>query len=242
MTTVAGDDHGHAASHERVHIKVLHVPDCVLLDGVLAVIDRSLTATGISAGIEEVVGDFASPTVLVDGADVTGRAVTAGAACRLDVPSEAQVRAALVRRTQCQESSMSGDVRDGEVRPSRIPLACSPPRLAADTPAKRLADRVLPKGVGQWIYFALVAVGAGVVPGLLPLRPSLGVALAATVAASWWCLVNFWRCREAHCMVSGIGWAGLAALEIVEVALGRELSLRQRRPGLPRGPGPGPRL
>jgi hypothetical protein len=51
---------------------------------------------------------------------------------------------------------------------------------------------VLPKGIAQWVYFAIVAAGVSVAP-TLPLRPGLGLALAATTAASWWCLVNFWR-------------------------------------------------
>lgn len=115
---------------------------------------------------------------------------------------------------------MSDEVRDGETRTSRIPLVCSPPRLTADTPAKRFADRLLPKGIGQWIFFAAVAVGVGTAPAL-PLRPGLVLALASTIAASSWCLVNFWRCREAHCVVSGVGWAALAALEVVELAVDR---------------------
>ena len=42
------------------------------------------------------------------------------------------------------------------------------------------------------------------------------------VASAYW-LLNFWRCREAHCIVSGIGWAALGVLEITEIALGRSL-------------------
>lgn len=110
-------------------------------------------------------------------------------------------------------------MRDSAPRASRIPLVCPPPRLAADTPAKRIADRLLPKGLGQCIFFAAVAIGVWA-PGL-PTQPAVAVSLVATVAASSWCLVNFWRCREAHCVVSGIGWAALAVVEIVELALNR---------------------
>lgn len=115
---------------------------------------------------------------------------------------------------------MTGGRDDTQARLARLPLVCPPPRLTADTRAKRVADRVLPRGVWQWLYFAAVAVGVAAAPAL-PLRSGLGLALAATVAASWWCLVNFWRCREAHCVVSGLGWAALAALEVVELALSR---------------------
>ena len=46
----------------------------------------------------------------------------------------------------------------------------------------------------------------------------------ATLAASAWCLVNFWRCREAHCVVTGTGWLLLAGLEAVELTLGSSLT------------------
>ena len=53
----------------------------------------------------------------------------------------------------------------------------------------------------------------------------LALDLAATVAASVWCLVNFWRCREVHCIVTGAGWAALAVLIAVELAAGRSFVL-----------------
>src|SRR5690242_11518268 len=49
--------------------------------------------------------------------------------------------------------------------------------------------------------------------------------LVATVAASVWCLVNFWRCREAHCIATGTGWAALAVLIAIELAAGRSFVL-----------------
>jgi hypothetical protein len=69
---------------------------------------------------------------------------------------------------------MSCDPDDSCARSSRIPLVCSPPRLEADTRAKRLVDRLLLRGTG---------------------------------------------CREAHCVVSGVGWALLAVVEIAWRAL-----------------------
>ncbi|MGH7609470.1 MAG: hypothetical protein ACREOD_05955 [Candidatus Dormibacteria bacterium] len=105
---------------------------------------------------------------------------------------------------------------------SLVPLACSPPRLAADTRGKRIIDRLQPTGVGQWVFFAVVAVSVSVAPSL-PVRPGLAVDLVATVAASAWCLGNFWRCREAHCIVTGLGWAALAGLEVAEIVLGHSI-------------------
>jgi hypothetical protein len=45
--------------------------------------------------VTERVGDFPSPTVLVDGTDVMGQPPRSGASCRLDVPTEDRVLAAL---------------------------------------------------------------------------------------------------------------------------------------------------
>ncbi|HVA42272.1 MAG TPA: hypothetical protein VNF50_02200 [Acidimicrobiales bacterium] len=99
---------------------------------------------------------------------------------------------------------------------------CSPVRLASDSSFKRLAGRLLPTGVGQWIFFGLVFVAVSLAPNLSR-RPGLALAAVATLAGSTWCLVNFWRCREAHCIVSGLGWAGLGAFGLLETGLGHSL-------------------
>lgn len=103
-----------------------------------------------------------------------------------------------------------------------IPLTCSPPRLPASTRMMRLADRIQPTGNWQWLYFAAVAVAISVAPSL-PLRAGLLVDAAAMFAGSGWCLVNLWRCREAHCLVTGVGWAALLVLVVVELAMGRSV-------------------
>jgi hypothetical protein len=107
-------------------------------------------------------------------------------------------------------------------RSCAVRLGCSPPRLANDSAGKRLADRLLPTGWGRWAFFATVAVGVSVAPHLAA-RPALGLSGFVTLAAGAWCLVNFWRCREAHCLVSGPGWVALALFEFVELGLGRSL-------------------
>ena len=62
---------------------------------VRALIHRAFIASGIEGTIEEVVGDHPSPTVLVNGVDVTGRSYESGAACRLDLPTDVQLGDAL---------------------------------------------------------------------------------------------------------------------------------------------------
>lgn len=105
MTAAVGNEHGHPPSLAKVHIEVLHVPNCARLNHARALIDRALAATRITATVEETAGDFPSPTVRVDGADVTGRRFEPGAACRLDLPTDAQLRAALTDAAQRLGSS-----------------------------------------------------------------------------------------------------------------------------------------
>jgi len=99
---------------------------------------------------------------------------------------------------------------------------CSPPHLAGDTRAKRVVDRVLPTGVRRWVFFGAIAVGISAATSL-PLLPGLALGATVTLLASTYCLLNFWRCREAHCIVTGIGWAALAVFETAEIALGHSL-------------------
>ena len=95
--TTSFSEPGHATTHAAVRIEVLHVPNCARLGRVRGLIDRALVATGINGTIEEVVGDHHSPTVLVNGVDVTGRSAQPGAACRLDLPTDLQLNDALMR-------------------------------------------------------------------------------------------------------------------------------------------------
>ena len=104
-----------------------------------------------------------------------------------------------------------------------IPLTCSPPRLRADTRLARFADWIQPRGAWQYVYFAAVAIAIGIAPSL-PTRAGLLLDAAATFAGSAWCLVNLWRCREAHCLVTGFGWAALFVVEVAELAIGRSVT------------------
>lgn len=103
-----------------------------------------------------------------------------------------------------------------------MPLTCSPPRLPADTAAKHLVDRLQPTGTSQWLFFAVVGALVVAAP-FLPTRPGLAVGAVASLAGSAWCLANFWRCREAHCIITGGGWAALLALQLVELGMGRSV-------------------
>jgi len=60
-------------------------------------VEDCLRKTHIHVIVEELVGDYNSPTLLVNGFDVTGQPLAAEgqAACRLDLPSEEQILAAI---------------------------------------------------------------------------------------------------------------------------------------------------
>jgi hypothetical protein len=81
----------------RLVVQILHVPDCPLLPSARRAVDRAAASLGAHVHVDEVEGAFPSPSVLVDGKDVTGTSITGGAQCRLDVPTDEQIRVALQR-------------------------------------------------------------------------------------------------------------------------------------------------
>jgi hypothetical protein len=99
----------------------------------------------------------------------------------------------------------------------------SPPRFPADTAFKRLVDRVQPRtGVGLLAFFAAVVVLLNV-GQLLPRRADLATVGLAALLAGAWCALNFWRCRHAHCALTGVGWLALAVFTFAEAAVGRSV-------------------
>lgn len=99
----------------------------------------------------------------------------------------------------------------------------SPDNLPAESPWARLVDRLLPRTGIPCLLFA-----AGIV-GLLSLAPHLSVRAGladdgvAFLLAGSWCGLNFWRCRQAHCLINGCGWIGLGVLALAEAGIGRSL-------------------
>jgi hypothetical protein len=101
--------------------------------------------------------------------------------------------------------------------------AWSPPPLDADTPLKRWVDRLLPRtgAAALLFWFGFIAV-VNIAPHL-PGRGGLLVLGIATLIGGGWCSLNFWRCRHAHCLVTGGGWLALSLFSLVEAGLGRSL-------------------
>ena len=85
------------AVHQR-HVQVLQVPGCPVVGGLLDLVRGAGADAGVRVAVQVLVGDYPSPTLVVDGLDVaTGRAVAATTCCRLDLPTRRQIVDALVR-------------------------------------------------------------------------------------------------------------------------------------------------
>jgi hypothetical protein len=79
-------------------VEVVHERDCPLVDQAVERVRFYRSTSGTDAVIVVREGELASPTVLVDGLDVvTGRPPVATVACRLDLPTDDQIRLALER-------------------------------------------------------------------------------------------------------------------------------------------------
>ena len=76
-------------------IELLHTPDCPNAATARSLLRSCLSELALDQTIDERVGDFASPTILVDGVDVMGRPLAVGAMCRLDLPDRERILAAL---------------------------------------------------------------------------------------------------------------------------------------------------
>jgi len=106
----------------------------------------------------------------------------------------------------------------------------SPPRLPADTAFKRGVDRVLPRtGPGAVLFYGAVIAVLLVAPHL-PTRGELAADGMAALAAGAWCVLNFWRCRHAHCVVSGLGWLALSGFSFAEAGIGHSLVAGYEQP------------
>lgn len=79
-------------------VEVVHERDCPLVDETVERVRSFLSVSGTDAVVVVREGALASPTVLVDGLDVvTGQPPAPAAACRLEVPTDDQIRIALER-------------------------------------------------------------------------------------------------------------------------------------------------
>jgi hypothetical protein len=80
-----------------MRVELLLAPDCPHAELARTVLDGCLAQLGLTLAVHERVGDYPSPTVLVEGVDVMNDTpgTPRGQACRLDVPTTPRVLAAL---------------------------------------------------------------------------------------------------------------------------------------------------
>jgi hypothetical protein len=127
-------------------------------------------------------------------------------------------------RSPATPAPLGGDVAVSG--PAAAADCCGPQALfplPADTALKRRVDRLLPRSGLRLILFFVVVVALLNVGPILPTWLDLVAVGVASLAAGGWCAVNFWRCRHAHCLVTGAGWLALAGFAFVEVGVGRSL-------------------
>lgn len=83
----------------RTHpaIEIVYVPGCALVDRLRSLVEECLADVDAPWPVEVVTGQCHSPTLLVNGLDITtGRAIDVEfAACRVDLPTKAEILAAL---------------------------------------------------------------------------------------------------------------------------------------------------
>src|SRR5437588_10313852 len=78
-----------------LRICILHVPGCPLVSRLRTDVEIGLASVGARAVIEEIEGSYPSPTLLIDGIDATGQALSSDQGCRLDLPAREQIVVAI---------------------------------------------------------------------------------------------------------------------------------------------------
>ncbi len=84
-----------ARTPRRRQVQVLQVPDCPLVDSMLALLEEARVQAGIELDVEVHVGRYPSPSLVIDGQDVASGLPVATTCCRLDLPTREQIEAAL---------------------------------------------------------------------------------------------------------------------------------------------------
>jgi len=80
-------------------VQILQVPDCPLVERLRWLLDECMAEIGTNKPVEVLVGEYPSPTLLIDGIDVaSGTPLRGRAFCRLDLPTRTQILDALTGR------------------------------------------------------------------------------------------------------------------------------------------------
>jgi len=96
--------------------------------------------------VEQLEGPYPSPALLIDGADVTGKPLVQQPSCRLDLPTEEQIMAALARVSGGSESAAKIQWRN--------PNASAAPKVEPFT------EQLLQSGAFDHLTFRRLALAA----------------------------------------------------------------------------------
>jgi hypothetical protein len=83
------------SNNEGVIVELRAVPDCPNLRDTRDLLNACLAEAGVDVAVIERIGDYPSPSVLINGQDVTGADPDGPAACVLRPPSADQLRNAI---------------------------------------------------------------------------------------------------------------------------------------------------
>jgi hypothetical protein len=123
-----------------VQVELLLVEECPHADAARTLLAGSLRALGLEVPVAERVGDYPSPTILIDGVDVMTGEIGAARihACRLDVPTAEAVTAAL-------RTARAATV-DPDAYPPQLAVGVTRDRITRVSPAARVLHREILRG------------------------------------------------------------------------------------------------
>jgi hypothetical protein len=98
---------GSSENDEQMIVELRSVPDCPNLEAARSTLAACLAEAGLTVPIIERVGDYPSPSILINGIDVTGADPGGPPACVLRPPTAAQIRAALRSADRAASASWS---------------------------------------------------------------------------------------------------------------------------------------
>lgn len=117
-----------------VNVELRSVPECPNLAPAREELHAALADLGLPAVVTEVVGDYPSPSILVNGVDVMGGTGDGPAACRLDLPTGERIRAALRRAMGAESAPAATD--------QNLVDCCTQPGNAIRTDRPRRAEQL----------------------------------------------------------------------------------------------------
>ena len=137
------------------------VPDCPNLDATRDLLHACLAEAGLPLTVIERIGEYPSPSVLIDGKDVTGADPHGPAACVLRPPTAEQIRTAL-RAAVTAPGEAGRDVTDAR---SAVAECCQPgDAIGTDRPQRAAALPAQVRAVHRRLLRHFAATGTAPTP------------------------------------------------------------------------------